>query len=62
MPEARYAHSAVYYAKKNFLLIYGGKNDDVNLKTTVSLNCLFKDIWICHLETLAWSNIEVDGL
>lgn len=51
-PPARYAHSADFIAKKNILIIFGGRNDE-EYETTGSF-CM-NDIWILSIETLEWT-------
>ena len=52
-PSPRYFHSMDYYEKGNYLIIHGGRNDD--LSATSALN----DTFVLDLENLGWVNVEL---
>ena len=52
-PSPRYFHSMDYYEKGNYLIIHGGRND--NLSATSALN----DTFVLDLENLGWVNVEL---
>jgi N-acetylneuraminic acid mutarotase len=52
-PSPRYFHSMDYYEKGNYLIIHGGRNDD--LSATSALN----DTFVLDLENLGWINVEL---
>ena len=53
MPSPRYYHTMNYYEKGNFLVIHGGRNDDVS--ESFALN----DTFIFDLENLEWMKVEL---
>ena len=50
-PSPRYFHSMNYYEKGNFLIIHGGRNDNM------SDSCALNDTFIFDLENFEWANI-----
>jgi len=50
-PSPRYFHSMNYYEKGNFLIIHGGRNDNM------SDSCALNDTYIFDLENFEWANI-----
>ena len=52
-PSPRYFHSMDYYEKGNYLIIHGGRNDD--LSATSALN----DTFVLDLENFGWVNVEL---
>ena len=50
-PSPRYFHSMSYYEKGNFIVIHGGRND--NISESFALN----DTYILDLESFEWANI-----
>jgi hypothetical protein len=52
-PSPRYFHSMDYYEKANYLIIHGGRNDD--LSSTSALD----DTYILDLENFGWVNVKL---
>ena len=52
-PSPRYFHTMDYYEKGNYLIVHGGRNDD--LSATSALN----DTFVLDLENLGWVKIEL---
>ena len=52
-PSPRYFHSMNYYEKANYLIIHGGRNDD--LSSTSALD----DTYILDLENFGWVNVKL---
>ena len=50
-PSPRYFHSMNYYEKGNFLIIHGGRNDNM------SDSCALNDTFIFDLENFEWHGI-----
>ena len=52
-PSPRYFHTLDYYEKGNYLIVHGGRNDD--LSATSALN----DTYVLDLENFGWVNVEL---
>jgi hypothetical protein len=52
-PSPRYFHSMNYYEKGNFLIIHGGRNDNM------SDSCALNDTFIFDLENFEWATITL---
>ena len=53
MPSPRYYHTMNYYEKGNFLIIHGGRNDDVSESFALS------DSFIFDLENFEWMKVQL---
>ena len=53
LPSPRYFHSMNYYEKSNYIIVHGGRNDD--LSSTSALD----DTYILSLENLMWTRVEL---
>ena len=53
LPRPRYNHSMNYYERGNFLIIHGGRNDNM------SETSAFNDTFVLDLENLEWYNVEL---
>lgn len=52
-PSPRYFHSMNYYEKSNFLIIHGGRNDDISPTSALD------DTFVLDLENLGWLKVEL---
>ena len=52
-PRPRYNHSMSFYERGNFLIIHGGRNDNM------SETCAFDDTFVFDLEYMEWYSIEL---
>ena len=52
-PSPRYFHSMSFYEKGNFLVVHGGRNDEM------SDNCALSDTYIFDLENFEWMKVEL---
>ena len=52
-PRPRYNHSMSFYERGNFLIIHGGRNDNM------SETCAFDDTFVFDLEFLEWYSVEL---
>jgi len=49
-PSPRYNHAMKFFKYLNCLIIYGGRNDE--------MNCCFSDIFALNLESLIWTRLN----
>ena len=55
LPVARESHLMQYYIELNSLIIYGGKNDDLQER-------VLDDIWLLNVGNLNWTQVSYFGL
>ena len=52
-PSPRYFHSMDFYEKANYLIVHGGRNDDLSASSALN------DTFILDLESMEWSEVKL---